>query len=145
MNHRTLSLLLVEDDQLDAEMFRRTLRKRSVEADLRVAADGQVALEILHARLESDVIRDTIVFLDLNMPGMNGHEFLDELRSDPRTKDTIVFVLTSSDHERDIRLAYSKNVAGYFTKDRIERLLDMLLPYAETVRFPVSDEPLGPS
>jgi DNA-binding NarL/FixJ family response regulator len=77
----------------------------------------------LRERAHQSGMNDVLVFLDLNMPGMNGHEFLAELRADAELQRTIVFVLTTSDHDRDIQRAYEQNVAGYFLKSEIDSLI----------------------
>jgi CheY-like chemotaxis protein len=129
-----VSFLLVEDDDVDAEAFRRVLRKKQVDASLDLAKDGSEALQMLRERVHRT--GDLIVFLDLNMPGMNGHEFLSELRSDAELNKTIVFVLTSSDHERDIRMAYDQNVAGYFLKSDVNSLIATISHYIGGVSYP---------
>ncbi len=136
MSHHNLSFLLVEDDELDVEAFRRGLRKHKIEAHLQTARDGAEALEVLRKSTLSGEGNDPIVFLDLNMPGMNGHEFLDELRADSELRKAIVFVLTSSDHGRDIRMAYERNVAGYFLKSEIDAFLATLKQYVASVKYP---------
>jgi hypothetical protein len=136
MSVNPVSLLLVEDDDLDAEAFRRALRKLQIDVDLRLASDGAEALRVLREGVPGAAVNDYLVVLDLNMPGMNGHEFLAELRGDPELKATIVFVLTSSDHDRDIRMAYSQNVAGYFLKPQMDSLMSTMLHYVEGVKYP---------
>ena len=97
MSGQTLSFLLVEDDELDVESFRRALCRHDVDAQIQVARDGSAALNVLRETLHSRDVSETLVVLDLNMPGMNGHEFLEELREDIELRNAIVFVLTSSD------------------------------------------------
>lgn len=136
MSEISVSFLLVEDDDLDAEAFRRVLRKQQLDVELELARDGSEALEILRKREVQEDVNDMIVFLDLNMPGMNGHEFLAEIRSDAKLQKLIVFVLTSSDHDRDIRMAYEQNVAGYFLKTDIDSLVATVAHYIECVKYP---------
>lgn len=136
MTGNLVSVLLVEDDDLDVEAFRRALRRHEVDVDLVIARDGAEGLSTLRERARQASESDRIVFLDLNMPGMNGHEFLAELRADPELSKTIVFVLTSSDHDRDIRLAYEKNVAGYFLKSEMDEFIATFSRYVATVVLP---------
>lgn len=128
--------LLVEDDELDVEAFRRALRKTDLTADLRLARDGAEALEVLRDCASEPTGSPSLVFLDLNMPGMNGHEFLAEVRSDADLRGTIIFILTSSDHERDIRNAYERNVAGYFLKSDIDSFMSTISRYSGSVQYP---------
>ena len=131
-----VTVLLVEDDDLDAEAVRRSFSKNAVTAELQRAASGSEALEILQAYTPAEEGNVCIVFLDLNMPGVNGHDFLAALREDDRLKKTPVFVLTTSDHARDVEQAYAKNVAGYFTKARLGDLVTVLNHYIEGARLP---------
>lgn len=132
MTGSEVTFLLVEDDPIDAMMFRRVLDKSEVDAEFHHCTDGAAALDTLRALGAKNIV----VFLDLNMPGVNGHDFLDELRADPALKRVIVFVLTSSEHQRDVELAYDKNVAGYFNKDNISKVLEIAVPYVSHVCFP---------
>src|SRR5437763_13518330 len=111
---RPLHILLVEDDQVDVMNVRRAFEKNKILNPLYVAMNGSEALAMLR---DGRVPRDRrLVLLDLNMPGMNGIEFLRELRADPDLKLTPVVVLTTSNDERDKVHAYDFNVAGYLVK-----------------------------
>lgn len=111
---RVLNLVLVEDDEIDVMNVRRALERAHVTNPLFVATNGLEALELLRG---DSVPRDRrLVLLDLNMPRMNGIEFLRELRADPVLHHTPVVVLTTSDDERDKVHAYDLNVAGYLLK-----------------------------
>jgi CheY-like chemotaxis protein len=104
----------VEDDEVDVMNVRRAFRKSNVANPLFVAGNGVEALEILR---RGDVPAERrLVLLDLNMPRMNGIEFLRELRADPELKPTCVVVLTTSNDERDRVEAYNLKVAGYILK-----------------------------
>jgi CheY-like chemotaxis protein len=114
MTQRILNILLVEDDDVDVMNVRRAFTKGNITNPLFVAGNGLEALE----RLRSDEIPKArrLVLLDLNMPRMNGIEFLRELRADPELTLTPVVVLTTSDAERDKVEAYNLHVAGYLLK-----------------------------
>ncbi len=109
-----LNILLVEDDEVDVMNVRRSFQKNHIANPLFVAGNGIEAL----ARLRSGEIprERRIVLLDLNMPKMNGIEFLRALRQDPELASTPVVVLTTSNDERDKVEAYNLNVAGYVLK-----------------------------
>ncbi len=133
-------VMVVEDDFVDVERIKRSVRRRDMKFHLDPVTDGRKALEKLRSEEFTAAQREKlIVFLDINMPGMNGHQFLDELRNDPLLKRTIVFVLTTSDHVRDKAKAYERNVAGYFVKSNVEGLLDTIAPYLENVEFPPAE------
>jgi CheY-like chemotaxis protein len=111
---KALNILLVEDDQVDVMNVQRAFDRNRIANPLYVAGDGIEALEMLKA---GKVPRERrIILLDLNMPRMNGIEFLRALRADPDLMLTPVVVLTTSDDERDKINAYNLNVAGYLLK-----------------------------
>jgi len=114
MNPKLVNIFLVEDDQVDVMNVKRAFDKNHITNPLFIARDGVEALE----KLRSGEIPKgrRIVLLDLNMPRMNGIEFLHELRKDPDLASTPVVVLTTSNNDRDIVEAYDLNVAGYLVK-----------------------------
>ena len=113
-NEKMLNILLVEDDEVDVMNVRRAFKKNNICNPLWVAGNGLEGLAMLRG---GDVPADRrLVLLDLNMPRMNGIEFLRELRADPDLRAIPVVVLTTSDDERDRVEAYNLNVAGYILK-----------------------------
>ena len=114
MVEKALNILLVEDDQVDVMNVKRAFDKNRIANPLFVAGDGREALELLRSGQVPPTRR--LILLDLNMPRMNGIEFLKELRADPQLGLTPVVVLTTSDDERDKIDAYNLNVAGYLLK-----------------------------
>ncbi|HEX8319853.1 MAG TPA: response regulator [Longimicrobium sp.] len=113
-DEKMLNILLVEDDEVDVMNVRRAFKKNNICNPLWVAGNGLDALEMLRT---GDMPRERrLVLLDLNMPRMNGIEFLRELRADPELRPVPVVVLTTSDDERDRVEAYNLNVAGYILK-----------------------------
>jgi CheY-like chemotaxis protein len=114
VQERMLNVLLVEDDEVDVMNVRRAFKKNHIANPLWTAGNGLEALEVL--RGDEMPKERRLVLLDLNMPRMNGIEFLRELRADPELHGTPVVVLTTSDDERDRVEAYNLNVAGYILK-----------------------------
>lgn len=118
MNHdKLLHILLVDDDEVDVMNVQRAFKKNNIVNPLYIARNGLEALQML--RGEGDVAvpaERRLILLDLNMPKMNGHEFLRELRADPELRCLTVVVLTTSDDDRDKVEAYELNVAGYILK-----------------------------
>jgi CheY-like chemotaxis protein len=109
-----LNILLVEDDDVDVMNVRRAFARHHITNPLFVARDGVEALEKLR---DSEIPQGRrLVLLDLNMPRMNGIEFLRELRNDPQLAPTPVVVLTTSNDDQDKVEAYHLNVAGYVLK-----------------------------
>ncbi|EGF29635.1 response regulator [Rhodopirellula baltica] len=130
------TFLLIEDDAVDAEAFRRAVKRNQVDCELVHASDGGEALEKLRSMVNENDDIGVLAFLDLNMPGLNGHEFLAEVRRDESLKRLAVFVVTTSRHKRDIALAYDKNVAGYFEKDDLASVLEIARQFAGRLVFP---------
>jgi CheY-like chemotaxis protein len=113
MDRRELHILLVDDDVVDVMNVQRAFQKVRFTNPVHVANNGIEALKMLR---EGAVGPRRLVLLDLNMPRMNGIEFLRELRADPQLGLTSVVVLTTSNEERDKVEAYKLNVAGYIVK-----------------------------
>ena len=109
-----LNILLVEDDEVDVMNVQRAFQKNHISNPLFIAGNGEEALERLRG---GEIPRERrMVLLDLNMPRMNGIEFLRALRADPELQHTSVVVLTTSNDERDKIDAFNLNVAGYLLK-----------------------------
>jgi CheY-like chemotaxis protein len=141
MPHRTVNFLVVEDDEVDIKALKRAFKELRLCNPIRFARDGIEALEILRGENgQEKLAKPYLVLLDLNMPRMNGIEFLDEVREDPEHHSAIVFVMTTSSAEEDRIKAYDKNVAGYMLKsnagDTFNKALSMLEHYWRVVEFP---------
>ena len=135
--YRTPRLLLVEDDETDVIFIERCLNRHGTDVPLTVARDGREALQLLR---EGNVERPYVILTDLNMPGMSGHEMIDEIRSDMQLKHSVIFVLSSSRLTGDIQRAYENNVAGYLTKqvpaEQLSRNVGMVFDYCAAVHLP---------
>lgn len=119
MEDRVVNILLVEDDEVDVMNVKRAFQRNRITNPLFVAGNGLEALEMLRSDDKSGLnlpSRRRIILLDINMPKMNGIEFLQELRQDPELTLTPVVVLTTSDEDQDRIEAYKLNVAGYILK-----------------------------
>ena len=110
-------LLLVEDEPADFHLLRAALREGRVLCNLHHVVNGVEALAFLRrqGRFESVPTPD-LVLLDLNMPCMNGKEFLAEVKADAALKQIPVVVLTTSEAERDVAASYRLGASGYITK-----------------------------
>lgn len=141
MSNSPVSILIVEDDDIDLRVVLRAFEKQKISNPILVARNGQHALSMLRGTDgQTKVDSPVLVLLDLNMPIMGGHEFLSELRKDDELCRTIVFVLTTSDAESDRVAAYDKNIAGYLVKQHAGRDLMNHIPllhqFLLTVQFP---------
>jgi CheY-like chemotaxis protein len=112
-----IEILLIEDDPGDVLLTREALAEHKVRNELVVFADGREALRYLRrvgpyagARLPD------LILLDLNLPGLDGRDLLDELATDPEFAEVAVVVLTNSLAERDILRARQLQVADYVAK-----------------------------
>ncbi len=136
-----LTVLLVEDDDVAAESVVRSLSKMNCHFPVVWAEDGAAALQALRGEdPQREVPRPRVVLLDLNMPRMDGFEFLQRLRADPQLHDEVVFVLTTSNIDTDRTRAYQENIAGYMVKAAVgpqfAKLSQLLLSYQTAVVLP---------
>ena len=106
-------ILLVEDDKVDAMTVKRSLRDIHVTNRLLLAGNGEDALQYLR---EPNIDRPCIILLDLNMPKMNGLEFLQVLKQDTILKKIPVIVLTTTKNEQDKLESFRLGVAEYMIK-----------------------------
>jgi CheY-like chemotaxis protein len=136
-----LNILLIEDDDVDVEAIMRAFRRQGVEASFTVAANGLDALRILRGEGEAGRISQPyLILLDINLPQMNGVEFLQVLRGDPVLRQSIVFVLTTSNRDEDKLAVYHWQVAGYLLKfetgPEYSGVIKLLNCYRQMVQFP---------
>jgi CheY-like chemotaxis protein len=113
INDKLVNILLVEDDEVDVMNVKRAFSKNNIKNPLFVAGNGVEALEMLENNI---VPLPKIIILDINMPKMNGIEFLKVMRADEKLKNISVFVMTTSNEDSDKIKAYNLNVAGYILK-----------------------------
>lgn len=140
---KTVQVLLVDDDDVDAEAIRRAFKKARIANPLYHVPHGMAALARLRGEDgEPPLERPYIVLLDLNMPRMSGLEFLEAIRNSSDLNDSVVFVLTTSDDDRDKVAAYQQNVAGYMVKSKAGEdfinLIGMLDHYWRVIEMPPS-------
>jgi CheY-like chemotaxis protein len=109
---KVLNILLIEDDTIEVMKFNRVLKTIQANHKIIEANNGEEALEILK---EKEIIPD-IIILDLNMPRINGIEFLGILKQDPVLKYIPAIILTTSNNHRDILECYKIGIAGYVLK-----------------------------
>ena len=118
MTDKIVNILLVEDDEVDVMNVQRAFKKNNILNPLTVAYNGVEALDKLRGTNNTTKINPLprIILLDINMPKMNGLEFLKELRADPALHQISVFIMTTSNDDKDRIEAYNYNVAGYVIK-----------------------------
>ncbi len=108
---KQLSILFVDDDEIERMKFSRICKQSEHKTSITEARNGEEALKKLNESLLSQLI-----FLDLNMPKMNGIEFLEILKSDDRLKYIPIIILSSSNSIKDLRKCYELGIGGYIIK-----------------------------
>jgi DNA-binding response OmpR family regulator len=106
-------ILLVEDDPDHELLTIRALKKSNIANDIRVARDGEEAIDMLFG---ADAIKPQVILLDLKLPKVEGLEVLRRIRESDTTRMLPVVVLTSSDEERDLVRSYQIGVNSYIRK-----------------------------
>ena len=124
---KSLNILLIEDDAIEVMKFNRVLKTLGLNHKIIEANNGEEALSILK---DKEIIPD-IIILDLNMPKINGIEFLGILKNDEYLKYIPAIILTTSNNHRDVLECYKIGIAGYVLKplkyeDYVERVRKML-------------------
>ncbi|WP_020485418.1 response regulator [Methylomonas sp. MK1] len=111
-------VLLVEDEPADAHLVKMSFKENRVRCNLHHVWDGVEALAFLRRQGADyvDVPRPDLILLDLNMPRMNGREFLAKIKSEPDFSSIPAIVLTTSDIERDVVATYQLGANSYITK-----------------------------
>ena len=107
------SVMLVEDDNVDVMTVKRAFKDLNIKNQLIITTNGEEALEYLN---NNDNTTPCIILLDLNMPKMNGLEFLRTIKTDENLKKIPVVVLTTSSQQEDITESFMFGVAGYIVK-----------------------------
>ncbi len=120
MYENEVEILLVEDNQEDAELTLRALRKHNLANKVKVIPDGAEAMDYIFAEGEyadrEMSHRPRVIFLDLKLPKVSGNEILKRIKSDERTKQIPVVVLTSSKEDKDLAECYENGANSYIVK-----------------------------
>ncbi|MCI2229249.1 response regulator [Polaribacter sp. MSW13] len=108
----SLSILLIDDDEIERMKFRKVCEKNQFNHLVIEANDGEKAISLLNNPENSF----DLIILDLNMPKMNGFEFLKKLKRDNEFQHIPVVIMSTSSSYSDLKACYSIGVAGYFSK-----------------------------
>jgi CheY-like chemotaxis protein len=115
--NKVVNILLVEDDQLDILDIKRTMEKMNILHRMEIARNGEEALAYLEGEIhQKHQAPPDVVLLDINMPKMNGLEFLSTIRKNDHWKDLKVFIVTTSEEKIDKEAATALGVSGYIVK-----------------------------
>lgn len=114
---KSVHILLVEDNLGDILLTKEALEERKLVNKVSVVRNGKEALDFL---FQEDQYKNTeapdLILLDINIPLLSGHEVLEKMKSDDRTKEIPVIILTTSSAERDIKLSYKNHANCFITK-----------------------------
>lgn len=133
MLKRIRSILLIDDDEITNYLHQMLLEELNVTENISTAYNGQEALSMIQKNCHPDSPSSNacpeVIFLDLNMPGMDGFEFLDEFeKKNFLVNNNIhVIVVTSSNNQKDILRAKSYRIDGYVNKPLTEEKLKQVL------------------
>lgn len=128
MTDNATKFLVVEDNDLDVEKITRGFSRMNISNEVIRAVDGYDALDILRgSNGKTKIQAPYLIFLDLNMPKMNGLEFLEALRADNSISHSPVVVMTTSGRREDVEKAYAHNICGYVVKPaKIDQMFEAL-------------------
>ncbi len=133
-------ILIIDDDDIYSELVSRALRRSAPHINVHAAEDGQEGIEVLTGKSATPCKKPLLILLDINMPRMNGFEFLEEIRSNSDLRNNVVFMFTTSEAEEDLEKAYDYGVAGYIAKSRVgpqmSNMTELLKSYTSTVLLP---------
>ena len=123
-----MQILLVEDDSIEAMKFNRTVAKLDIDCSITEVKNGEEGIKFL----KENKSLPNIILLDLNMPKMNGLEFLKELKEDIHLRYIPAIIVTTSNNHQDMLESYNLGIAGYIIKPlryedyirKIQRVVD---------------------
>ncbi len=142
---RTAAILLVEDEAGDQELIRRALSSGNIKKELYVVKDGEDALDYLYRRGRyaegKGFPLPDLILLDLNLPRLDGREFLARIKADPKLRRIPVVVLTTSRQDNDIAQCYDAGANSYVVKPASVEQIMKLVHALENYWFNVVELP----
>jgi chemotaxis family two-component system response regulator Rcp1 len=132
-----IEILLVDDDEADVLLTTQMLKRGKLLLEVKVANDGEEALELLKGLVERDESLPDIILLDINMPRLNGFETLKRLRAQETLKSVPVVMLTTSDAPQDVKRVYELGANCYISKpvtfEQFQKVITLLKEFWFTV------------
>ncbi|HEX2549442.1 MAG TPA: response regulator [Gammaproteobacteria bacterium] len=118
LSNKSINILLIEDDEVDIKNIKYGFKDFNIKNNLIIVNNGVDALNVLYGRNGEKVLtpKPKIIILDINMPKMNGFEFLKNIQSDENFSNIPVLIVTTSEAEQDKQFAQKFKTAGYFPK-----------------------------
>ncbi|TFI54211.1 response regulator [Mastigocladus laminosus UU774] len=137
IGNSTQLILVIEDSDEDFEALRRVMYRQKVQNPIIRCTDGDEALDYLYHTGDysepKNAPRPSLILLDLNLPGTDGRELLEQIKQDQNLKDIPVIVFTTSSNPRDIEICYRNSVASYILKpidiNKLKQTLQSFLTY----------------
>lgn len=131
------AFLLIEDDEVDILSVKRAFKELNIPNPLLIAKNGQEAFDLLNGDQEQC---PSLIILDLNMPKMNGIEFLKEVKGSDKLKSIPVVILTTSSSYVDINKSFENYAAGYIVKPmdftKFKEVIRKVYEYWESCELP---------
>jgi len=118
-NIQAVTILLVEDDPGHARLIEKNLRRSNITNEIKAIHDGQHAIDYLFKQgeyVDSPHASPLLVLLDLNLPGLDGYQVLQQMKGDEKTKRIPVVILTTTDDKREVARCYELGCNVYITK-----------------------------
>lgn len=124
------NILMIDDDEDDQEFFVTAIDQLSKEVTCTAISKASEALQ----KLKEQVLKPDLIFLDLNMPVMNGQQFLIEIKKDPELQNIPIIILSTSSHETTIKSMKELGAKNFITKpDSFDKLVLLLTPFVHHI------------
>jgi CheY-like chemotaxis protein len=136
ISDRSIHVLVIDDDMIDIKHIQNMFKDHHVKNTIDIASSGEEALNKLYGINNVDILETlpTIILLDINMPTMNGFEFLKILRSDPKFKSLPICIISGSHMCYDKKMARDLKISAYFEKPLIyEEFIYFYKPIVENI------------
>lgn len=130
MNRKLNCIMLVDDNPDDNFFHEREIKKDHLAAEVVVKNSGMEALEYLRSKEDISRLPPDLIFLDINMPGMNGWEFLEEYSKldNKFQSDVLIIMLTTSDNPDDEERSRAwRNISDYITKPLTKEKMKLIV------------------
>ena len=138
-----LNIVLIDDNRDHAKILQWAFRKNGRRDTFTYFEDGGHALEYLRTLKEEEKNRPDVIFLDLNLPRLDGREVLRMLKEQSSTKEIPVIVVSSSERDEDVRKAYELGASSYVSKSAILNDVDPMLKTIQAHRANAARPPKG--
>ncbi len=144
-------VLIAEDSDEDFEVLQLLMQQMAVQNPIYRCTNGDKVLDFLYQegdfRDRSDLVRPSVILLDLNLPGMDGRDVLEQLKQDQQFKEIPIVVFTTSSNPQDVEYCYRKGANGYLIKpvdaDQLEKTVQAFVGFWLDVNIPPQPTSVG--